>query len=293
MAGRIRTIKPELLDDEVTGALSHEAFRAFVGAILLADDYGNLRAKASWFDGQVFWGAAGDASVALGELASSGLIEMYEVNSQTYAHINGWEKHQRVDKPGKPRVPDASESSGDSRETLANVPGSPALDLRPPTPDPDPDHRPTTDALARGASSPPDLGQARLLWREVCESEGMPKPSRSDPQGDYRLRHTLEALKSECSLDTAGLRMYFERIASSEFLRREKKPRTTLEWSLRHANAEKVLRGDFDERVTRSARAPPRKLTKVEQIAADAVAEMEQRDRNADAVDAEFETRGE
>jgi two-component system sensor histidine kinase BaeS len=37
MSGRIRTIKPELLDDERTATLSDAAFRLFIGLILLAD----------------------------------------------------------------------------------------------------------------------------------------------------------------------------------------------------------------------------------------------------------------
>ena len=45
MSGRIRTIKPELLDDAVTAGLSDMAFRLFVSSIVLADDYGRLRAR--------------------------------------------------------------------------------------------------------------------------------------------------------------------------------------------------------------------------------------------------------
>jgi len=41
VAGRIRCIKPELLEDERTAGLSHEAFRLFIGLILLSDDEGN------------------------------------------------------------------------------------------------------------------------------------------------------------------------------------------------------------------------------------------------------------
>ena len=34
MSGRIRTIKPELLEDAITAGLSDSAFRVFVGMIL-------------------------------------------------------------------------------------------------------------------------------------------------------------------------------------------------------------------------------------------------------------------
>lgn len=105
MAGRIRTLKPELLEDAKTAGLSDTAFRLFVSAILLADDYGNLRAEPGYLRGQIWWkrepSAAFDA--ALDELAP--LVALYEVNGQRYGHIRGWTKHQRVDRPGKPRCP--------------------------------------------------------------------------------------------------------------------------------------------------------------------------------------------
>ena len=44
MAGRIRSIKPELLEDEKAAALSDAAWRLFVSSWLLADDYGCFRA---------------------------------------------------------------------------------------------------------------------------------------------------------------------------------------------------------------------------------------------------------
>lgn len=41
---RIRTLKPEILEDARTAGLSDAAFRLFVAMIVLADDHGNLRA---------------------------------------------------------------------------------------------------------------------------------------------------------------------------------------------------------------------------------------------------------
>ncbi|GAC1393247.1 MAG: hypothetical protein NVS3B10_00410 [Polyangiales bacterium] len=107
MAGRIRSIKPELLEDEETAGLSHVAFRLFVGMILVADDHGNLRASRAWLKGQVFHGTeitdrAFDS--ALAELTRK-LVEVYSVGDQTYAHVNGWAKHQRIDNAMAPRVP--------------------------------------------------------------------------------------------------------------------------------------------------------------------------------------------
>jgi hypothetical protein len=106
MAGRIRTIKPELLDDAKTAKLTDRQWRLFVSLLLLADDYGNMHGDVRRIDAAVFWGSSGDsAELLLSELKGVGLIQQYEVGGQAYIHLTGWTKHQKVDKPGKPRVP--------------------------------------------------------------------------------------------------------------------------------------------------------------------------------------------
>ncbi|MFA5235216.1 MAG: hypothetical protein WC390_12535, partial [Sulfurimonas sp.] len=88
MPGRIRTIKPELLEDEKTSALDHESFRLFVGLILLADDYGNARASGRYLNGAVFHscGRVKGAVADLNELARVGLVALYEGGGQAYVH---------------------------------------------------------------------------------------------------------------------------------------------------------------------------------------------------------------
>jgi hypothetical protein len=156
MAGRIRTIKPELLEDERTAGLTHEAWRLFVSLILIADDYGNFRASTRYLDGAVFWARESQlgADLVLTELVNCGLVLTYQVRGQLYGHLAGWEKHQRIDKPGQPRCPwpedNESTNENGSRESFANdsgmVPESETelsrltgtSDQRPPTSDQDP-----------------------------------------------------------------------------------------------------------------------------------------------------------
>lgn len=134
MSGRIRTIKPELLEDAVTAGLSDSAFRLFIAMILLADDYGNLRAEAKYIEGQVYWSAVPEKAVKDSCKELESLVRFYEVRGQRYAHIRGWEKHQKVQHVGKPRVPPAPDNdSGLSHESLMNPPETLAPDLRPPT----------------------------------------------------------------------------------------------------------------------------------------------------------------
>jgi len=145
MSGRIRTIKPELLEDAVTAGLSHVAFRLFIGCILLADDYGNLRFEMPWLRGQVFWArevSLEEFAAAIEELTvaqagdSEALVQPYVVKGQRYAAIRGWSKHQRVQKPGRPRVPGRPPENDDklaiptSRESGESLSGDPPEDLR-------------------------------------------------------------------------------------------------------------------------------------------------------------------
>lgn len=106
MAGRIRTIKPEWLEDEKIAFASSDARVLSVALLLLADDHGRGRGHAGWVAAQVFPGQDKTvASVALGELEAAGFIYLYTVRQQTYFEIVNWQRHQRVDKPGRPRVP--------------------------------------------------------------------------------------------------------------------------------------------------------------------------------------------
>ena len=134
MSGRIRSIKPELLDDAMTAGLTDTAFRLFIGSVLLADDYGDLRWEPAWLRAQVFWKterALAEVESSVRELQEARLVLPYVVADQRYAAIRNWAKHQKVDKPGKPRIPGPPETlaepSRDSRESLAT-------DLRSPTP---------------------------------------------------------------------------------------------------------------------------------------------------------------
>jgi hypothetical protein len=133
MAGRIRSLKPEWLENQRLGSCSDAARLLSVALILLADDHGRGRAAVPYIAGQVWTYTLAKVpetlarvSAALSELVATGYIQLYEVEGQDYFEILGWSRHQRVDKPGKPRVPDPR--LGNIRETPAKVPGSLAPD---------------------------------------------------------------------------------------------------------------------------------------------------------------------
>jgi hypothetical protein len=117
MSGRIRTVKPEWLEDELLAAASDEARVLSVGLILVADDYGNGRASIATIAAEVWRYALerddganapeilAKASRAFRELLAIGFIGTWTEGGQRYFSIRNWARHQRVDKPGKPLVP--------------------------------------------------------------------------------------------------------------------------------------------------------------------------------------------
>jgi hypothetical protein len=231
MAGRIRTIKPELLEDEHAAGLSHMGWRLWVSCLLLADDYGNLRAAPAWLAGQVFWGVSRESpeSVAgvLEELATckrgrsegsgaDGLILLYSVRGQQYLHITGWH-HQRIDKPGKPRCPTPDQADTEipresparvpreSRESPADIRGSLAPDLRPVPPISTSERRAETDAAppaprlwpaAIGALPDLEAAAAEWGWGVALTSRDIGRAQRILGAGPIQ-KHEIDAAKAK------------------------------------------------------------------------------------------------
>lgn len=131
---RIRSIKPEFWRSEDISALDVEDRLLFVGLWSYVDDNGVGVDRLATVAADLF---ASDierdptdtfarVSRGLQNLSEAGLIERYEVDGKRFLHITNWEKHQRIDKPNKPRYPLPTSgneipatSSRDSREIPA------------------------------------------------------------------------------------------------------------------------------------------------------------------------------
>jgi len=138
MSGRIRSVKPEWLEDERMALASAEARVLSIAFMLLADDYGRGRASRTMLIGRVFPGKPPETlAKALEELAGW-FVTLYEVDGQSYFEIKNWEKHQKVDKPGKPKVPPPCDTLEKLPEDMENLRASRAsLPLPDPIPDPE------------------------------------------------------------------------------------------------------------------------------------------------------------
>lgn len=213
---RIRTVKPEMLDDEKVAALPHLAWRLFVSLIMTADDYGNQHGAPAKIRGTALWATEatdGEVREALARLSRDSLVALYSVRGQAYVSIVGWSKHQRVDKPGRPIVPGpeqadshTSEDSRDSRETPAN-PREPLATDRDQEGDQEGEgERAAAPPLSLLPLDPPKPDPIASLWaeQERLRAEVIPGSRALDLTADRRKRiaglfksgHTAESLRS-------------------------------------------------------------------------------------------------
>lgn len=137
--GRIRSIKPEIHDDEQACSLDDDAWRLWVGAWPLADDEGRFRAQPLYLSTRLWMGTPTSdgrprdalyAATALLKLARSGLVRLYRAQSgELYGEVKrrGWSAHQRIDHPSKWRNPAPNDS-----DYLDPLPREPSLLLASP-----------------------------------------------------------------------------------------------------------------------------------------------------------------
>lgn len=121
---RIRSLKPEMWADEKIGALSRDARLLFVGLITMADDEGRFRALPSAILGHVFPyddDAARRLERWMRELESQGLVTRYEAEGFTYGSLNGWRKHQKINRPQASSLPTPWSLNGHGEITERNV----------------------------------------------------------------------------------------------------------------------------------------------------------------------------
>lgn len=118
---RIRSIKPEWLEDEKLVAAGLNARFLSVALITLADDWGNGRACPKLLAGRTQMPIRA-LRAAFDALVEACFVLAYEVDGQRYYHIRNWDKHQRIPRPQAPRVPRPDDvGSTEHRQTRDSV----------------------------------------------------------------------------------------------------------------------------------------------------------------------------
>jgi hypothetical protein len=147
---RIRTVKPEWLEDELLALASSDARVLSIALILLADDHGRGRANTVMLSGQIFPGKPVELLVsAIAELVSMRFVFTYDVEGQKYYAIRNWLKHQRIDRASASKFPEPPEeiSALLGEPSIPNVLAKDRVSRDPgpgPFPDPDPKIRMVT-----------------------------------------------------------------------------------------------------------------------------------------------------
>lgn len=157
---RIRSDKPEAYQSETLAEVSLAAERTFKGMATIADDRGRLADKPAQINGEL-WSMRGnhtkdDLESELAEMVDVGLVCRYAgCDGKRYLHLVTWDRHQKIDRPSKSRLPrcpvhdSASDYCGlhagpcEDRESSRN----PREDSRD-SQQGQTGHRPDTDALA-------------------------------------------------------------------------------------------------------------------------------------------------
>ena len=134
---RIRSIKPEFWRSRDIANLNWDARLVFIGLWSYVDDNGVGKDIDYDIIGDLFAAdlvkdpreTVARVSRALASLSEAGLIYRYEFDGTPYLEIATWSRHQRIDKPGKPRYPshkmaepnDSNGSDPDSRDCRESV----------------------------------------------------------------------------------------------------------------------------------------------------------------------------
>jgi hypothetical protein len=121
---RIRTVKPDYWTDERVGECSVSARLLFIACWNFADDHGGLDRSAKQLKAQAFPYDAIDCEPLVQELLNAGLLVEYAVDGKKYLHIKGFRKHQKVEKPAKPRIPLYDDSANTHRVLTEPSPAS-------------------------------------------------------------------------------------------------------------------------------------------------------------------------
>jgi hypothetical protein len=131
---RIRSIKPEFWRSDDIASLDWETRLFFIGLWSYVDDNGVGIDRLASIAADLFSGdlerdppeTFARVSRGLQTLSEAGRITRYVVENKAYLEITNWSKHQRIDKPNKPRFPRSDDDAAQIRDTLARVAGKEA-----------------------------------------------------------------------------------------------------------------------------------------------------------------------
>lgn len=117
---RIRSVKPEFWTSEQVAECSPNARLLFIGIWNFCDDYGVHPASCARLKMQIFPSdslSVSDVKALVGEIVAAKLMVEYQVDGESFWHVTGWDRHQKIDmKTGKYPMPNGKIGSRVRRE---------------------------------------------------------------------------------------------------------------------------------------------------------------------------------
>ncbi|MCX4232087.1 HNH endonuclease [Streptomyces ortus] len=126
---RIRTVKPELWEDELLGTIPRDARLLFIATFNMADDEGILRWTPAYIKAQAFMYdddlGPKEVDQLMRCLTDTGLVFPFigGVAKQQMAVVVNFRKHQRINRPQRSKLPPPSTSAWQVREMYARRDG--------------------------------------------------------------------------------------------------------------------------------------------------------------------------
>lgn len=102
---RIRTIKPDFWTDEKVVELSPFARLVFIGLWNFVDDHGRIPCSPVKLKMLILPADSADFPQLLAEISGAGLITIYAVDDKQFLQVNGFDKHQKIDKRAASKHP--------------------------------------------------------------------------------------------------------------------------------------------------------------------------------------------
>lgn len=200
MRGRIRSIKPEIFDDEDLWDLAQETglpvLQAFVGLWCYADREGRFEWRPRALKSKILPYWDGDMRLALEALASRSFIIRYTVNGKNYGYVRTFKEHQQINnkEPASTLPPPElhATASRDPRDDNAN----------PDTDDP-PSSLPEGNGKGREGNG---KGTGRGKVASATRDQPSPEPTAPvDAQGVPVMHHTLDGWDEPPELEDDAL----------------------------------------------------------------------------------------
>ena len=119
-----RILKDSIITSKKVGGLSDFHFRLWAYLIVYADDYGRAPADPELLKGQVFTRRKGVTETQIREglsaLANAGMIEIYDVDGESYLYFPNWQNHQRI-QAKRAKYPNPPSSTVSHRESPSST----------------------------------------------------------------------------------------------------------------------------------------------------------------------------